>query len=148
MRLLLVATEFPPGPGGIGTHACQVAHHLTRRGWQVAVSSPQDYAEDAEIHAFNGVQPFPVTRLRPIPGPALEATYRLAALGRALARWSPDVALATGERASWLMAVLGGICGIPWVAVGHGAEFGVSIAWERSLNRWAFSQANAVVCVS
>ena len=29
-RLLLLSSEFPPGPGGIGSHAYQLARHLTQ----------------------------------------------------------------------------------------------------------------------
>ena len=32
-RLLLLSSEFPPGPGGIGMHAYQLARHLAARGW-------------------------------------------------------------------------------------------------------------------
>ena len=46
MRLLLSASEFPPGPGGIGSHAFQVARNLLGLGWEVAVLSPQDFSSD------------------------------------------------------------------------------------------------------
>ena len=57
-RLLLLSSEFPPGPGGIGTHAYQLAHHLSGRGWAVAVAASQGYAPPAERDAFNRRQPF------------------------------------------------------------------------------------------
>ena len=46
-RLLLLSSEFPPGPGGIGTHAYQLARHLTARGWVVTVVTAQEYAPPA-----------------------------------------------------------------------------------------------------
>ena len=53
MRLLLSSSEFPPGPGGIGSHAFQVARNLLGLGWEVKVLSPQDYSTDEEIESFN-----------------------------------------------------------------------------------------------
>jgi hypothetical protein len=58
MRVLVLSTEFPPGPGGIGTHAYQLASGLHERGWQVLVLTRQDVANDNEIEAFNRQQPF------------------------------------------------------------------------------------------
>ncbi len=56
--------------------------------------------------------------------------------------------LASGERSVWLAARLARIRGTPWIAVGHGTEFGTRNRWERALTRGAFGAANAVVCVS
>ena len=43
-RLLLLSSEFPPGPGGIGTHAYQLARHLTAPGGAVTVVPAQEDA--------------------------------------------------------------------------------------------------------
>jgi hypothetical protein len=72
MSLLLLTTEFPPGPGGIGTHAYQVALNLVRRSWEVAGLTPHDYASAEEINKFNRVQLYLVflfrrTRLAGLP---------------------------------------------------------------------------------
>ena len=80
MKLLLISSEFPPGPGGIGTHAYQIGATLSARGWEVVVATPQDYAPSDEIENFNATAPFRIVRLRHIPGPPLEAAYRYRAL--------------------------------------------------------------------
>ena len=54
MRALIVSSEFPPGPGGIGTHAFELAGGLVRQGWDVEVLTSQDYATDREVVEFNG----------------------------------------------------------------------------------------------
>lgn len=148
MRLLLVSSEFPPGPGGIGTHAYQLACGLHRRGWEVEAAAPQDYAEDADIRAFGAAQPFRVVRYRPVPVPPIEAAYRLTVTSGLIRRRRPDVMVASGERSAWLTALLSRWYRIPWVAVGHGSEFGLRAGWERRLTRWSFEQASAVVTVS
>lgn len=147
-RLLLVSSEFPPGPGGIGTHAYQVARHLERLGWDVLVISSQDYASDAEISEFNEAQSFPVVRFRPIPTTLLKSLYRWRAVSYWIKRWKPSIILASGQRSVWLTAFLNRWYQLPWVAVGHGIEFGVPTGWIHGLNRWSFQESSATVCVS
>jgi phosphatidylinositol alpha-1,6-mannosyltransferase len=148
MKLLIISTEFPPGPGGIGTHAMQIGAQLSALGWEVVVATPQDYAPAAEIEAFNAQQPFRVVRLRHVPGPPIEAAYRHRTIAKIIRDWQPDAMLASGERSVWLASRLSRIRGTPWIAVGHGTEFGTRSRWERALTRTSFGNANAVVCVS
>ena len=147
-RVLFLSSEFPPGPGGIGTHAHQVSLGLSETGWSPVVLSPQDYASEDEIRSFDAAQPFPVVRLRPIPGPPLEAIYRSAVLGRWIARHRPEVLVASGSRSILLAAARYRGRGVPWVAIGHGTEFGPLAGSAGRLLRWAFGQATSVVCVS
>lgn len=145
-RLLLLCTEFPPGPGGIGAHACALARGLAARGWSVTVITPQDYAAEDEITRFNAGLPFRLIRLRPIPGPPLEAIYRWWVARRVAQRFRPDLIAASGERAAWIAARLHRFA--PLVAVGHGSEFGLRRFWECWLTRHTFERADQVVCVS
>ncbi|HMN60229.1 MAG TPA: glycosyltransferase family 4 protein, partial [Anaerolinea sp.] len=148
MRLLILSTEFPPGPGGIGTHAHQLALRLSQTGIELLVLTPQDYVYDKEIAAFNHAQPFRVRRLRHIPFSPFEAAYRINALDRAIRSFRPDWVMATGERSAWVAALGLKYRSIPWVAIGHGSEFGMGNRIERSATRWSFHAADAVVCVS
>lgn len=147
-RLLIHSTEFPPGPGGIGTHAYQLAHQLSACGWKVVVLTAQDYAPDNEITHFNQAQAFHIVRLRSAPMPALKLLYRTTVLQTWLHLWPPDLVLATGSRAVWMCAMLARRRAFCWVAIGHGSEFGVRAAWARALTRWSFSRANLTICVS
>lgn len=146
-RVLIVATEFPPGPGGIGTHAYELARHLSRRGWAVSVLASQDYASRAETEAFNAAQPFRVASwIRPRLGP-LRGLGRVAALRALLRKDVPDVVVASGSRAVLAAAATCRASGAPLVAVGHGTEFGAR-GVRRIALRHAFRRAAAVVLVS
>jgi phosphatidyl-myo-inositol dimannoside synthase len=146
-RVLILSSEFPPGPGGIGTHAHQLAAGLAGLGWEPVVLTSQDYMTDSEIARFNAAQPFPVVRFRRLPFAPAEAFYRGAVLSRWIRRSAPNVVIASGSRSVWLAAsrLRGGAR--PWLAVGHGTEFGAG-GWEAHVMRWAFGQATEVVCVS
>jgi len=148
MRLLVLSSEFPPGPGGIGTHAHQVSHNLVRAGWQVTAISPQDHASEEQIRDFNESQPFPIVRLPSQRGALVVAALRWRILIRCIRMRKPDILLGTGERSAWLAAAASRLYKLPWVAVGHGTEFGVSNVWASRATRWSFECASAVVCVS
>ena len=147
MKALLLTSEFPPGPGGIGTHAQQLAYHLSNRGWNLLVLSPQEYASEDEIKLFIRKQPYKIVRLRRWPE-ILKVTDRFFKTLYWAHFWQPNVIIASGQRQTWLSAKLAKWIGRPWLAVGHGSEFLMGAAWERYLTRKAFAKANMVVVVS
>ncbi len=147
MRLLVVSSEFPPGPGGIGTHAFSVVRGLASLGWEATVLTCQDYATEDEVGRFNAGQSFRVERLESFPTAAGQAIRRFVTATRVLRKVEPDVVIATGLRAVWLCGLLASIWKGPWIAIGHGKEFGVrGIEW--TITRRAYGRSNAVVCVS
>ncbi|HLL25114.1 MAG TPA: glycosyltransferase family 4 protein [Kofleriaceae bacterium] len=140
-RLMMLTSEFPPGPGGIGTHAHQLALELAKLGWQLSVFGPQDYASRDDIVAFNERQPFPVHR----------APDRHRRLGGAWGAWQalreerPDVVFASGEHVVYLAAALAKLRGQRWVAIEHGW---IPTKALLPMKRWAFRAADAVISVS
>jgi phosphatidylinositol alpha-1,6-mannosyltransferase len=149
MRLCILSTEFPPGPGGIGTHAYELARWLTTAGWEVSVVAPQNYASRSEIEAFNQAQPFPVSHLRSLPGGTPVRTVdRWRSALRWIRTWKPEMLLGSGSRAVWLTALIARRESLPWVAVGHGTEFGTTGWLERKMTYDSFRAASGVVCVS
>jgi phosphatidylinositol alpha-1,6-mannosyltransferase len=148
MRLLLLSSEFPPGPGGIGTLAYQLARNLRQMGWQVVVITRQDYASEREIEAFNEQRNFRIMRLRPMGRGLKEAIHRWRVISRWLNSWKPDIMLACGQRMVWLSALLARYHQKPWVSIGIGTEFGEHLFWQRALTRWSYQQADAVASIS
>jgi phosphatidyl-myo-inositol dimannoside synthase len=148
MNILIVSSEFPPGPGGIGTHAQQLASGFASLSWKPLVLTSQDYASDEEIDRFNQVQPFPVVRFRRIGNPLPEALYREALLGRWIRRHNAQVLIASGSRSVILLAGRVHERKLPWIAVAHGSEVAGPAGWEARAVRWAFGRATSVVCVS
>jgi phosphatidyl-myo-inositol dimannoside synthase len=147
-RLLLLSSEFPPGPGGIGTHAFQLARHLTRLKWEVCVLTPQAYVGHQEREDFNLHQSFDVHTLPERDAGTFWWARRMQAIGRAVREWKPWVTIATGQRALWTAATLRAIHSVPWVAIGHGTEFSQTSLVSAQLTRGALRSAEAVVAVS
>jgi phosphatidylinositol alpha-1,6-mannosyltransferase len=145
MRLLILSTEFPPGPGGIGTHAFELAQRLQAREWQVRVVASQDHARSNEIEAFNRNQSFSMRPWGRSRIAVVTPLQRWAGARSAIAQWRPDLLLGTGDRAIYIAAALAWRARLPWVAVEHGRT---PRAWESGLKRLCLERADAVVCVS
>ena len=141
----MISSEYPPGPGGIGTHAFEVSLNLQRLGCEMAVISPQDYVSEAEWRAFNSALPFAVHRIPSGLGLRREAVSRWGAVNRLVKEFRPNVLIATGDRMAYLAGVVAWHFRLPWVAIEHGRWPG---RWEMLLKRYFFSAANATVCVS
>jgi phosphatidylinositol alpha-1,6-mannosyltransferase len=140
---LLLASEFPPGPGGIGVQAHQLAVHLQRYGWLVEVAASQAYVTAEVRNCFNDQLSFPITSLS-----ALSIGQRLQQIGRKIKMFRPDVMVASGGRLLWITAILSKLFQIPWVAVGHGTEFLSPFPLFRFLTQQAVSRADQAVAVS
>lgn len=64
-RILLVLTEFPPGFGGMQTHACYLAEHLQKLGHSIAVLTyrPADKVQAILCQSFDQSCGYPVHRV-------------------------------------------------------------------------------------
>lgn len=145
--MLVVSSELPPGPGGIGAHAEAVATGLLALGWEVAVLGSQDYVDDATRRAHNAGLPVTVSTFPSGGSTVLRPIRRWRLLRRVLADHRPDVVLATGGRCLWLCALALRRKGPGFVAVVHGTELG-GPTWQRALTRRSLDQARKVVAVS
>ena len=147
-RMLLVSTEFPPGPGGIGTQAYQLARYVSAAGWDVTVLAPQEYVQACEAEALDVSLPFPVVRLATERTFAWRTIARARSTRRLVSYLHPDVVVGTGNWAVWLAvaACLGRPCRL--LAIGHGMEFGRPGRVHQLVNRLAYERADVTVCVS
>ncbi len=148
MRILLLSVEFPPGPGGMGIYAYQIASYLNRSSWEVTVCSPQAHARLDEIQRFNAAQSF-TTVTFPRLGPFWrEAADRLGKTLREIRGSRPDLILAIGYQAVWLGACARLLTGVPLAAAGLGSEFIARNPIDLRLTRWAYGLARLVIFIS
>lgn len=148
MRVIVLASEFPPGPGGIGTHAHQLALQLHERGWEVTVAAPQELADEGSIRMFHHAAPFAIQRLKRFSLAPVKLGYRFAVVSQLVRSIQPSLLIASGERMVWLAALLHRSHRTPFVAIGHAMEFNVPARWQQAVNKRAFETAAGVICVS
>lgn len=63
-NIVIVTSEFPPQPGGIGNHAYSLALHLSNRGYAIRVIADQRSKTGAEETDFDASLPFSVERIK------------------------------------------------------------------------------------
>ena len=147
MQVLWLVSEFPPGPGGIGTHAYEITRRLAALGWEILVLTSQDYADEPQVEHFNATLTFPLVRFHRRATLLGRFGSRARILGASLGSFKPDVLVASGSRAVWLASLVPS-GGVPRVAIGHGSEFAPPSPLARYLTRRSFSACDLVICVS
>ena len=111
----------------------------------------QDYVSRGEADAFNAAQPFVLHRWTRRRLGLLGALGRVASMRRCIRSEDPSLIVASGGRAVALTALTvpaSGHAPTPWVAIGHGTEFGLRSGGMSALLSWSFGRATAVICVS
>ena len=62
--LLLVTSEFPPEPGGIGNHAFNLAKYLDKNNFKISVVTDQRLIDDKKEGFFDKNLSFTVIRIK------------------------------------------------------------------------------------
>src|SRR4030095_10200636 len=63
-NILIISSEVPPGPGGIGKHAYDLARSLAWMDYDITVFSSQDYTSEQEIQHFKNSLPTNIKLVR------------------------------------------------------------------------------------
>ena len=145
-KLLFISNELPPGPGGIGTHAYQVATRLASRcGWDARLAARQQYASKSEVVAFNRAASVPIVQLAEAKSRGAGLLLRARQLTELLLSERPNVCIVSGDSMIHTAALPLLLTRTPWLAIQHGTmPSGVTLAAKKL----AFRMADAAVAVS
>lgn len=145
-KLLLIASEFPPQPGGIGTHAYQIAKELSKHDIEVSVLTDQRSANGEEEHSFDQKLTFEVHRVKRKYVLILSYFDRIFRAIRCAKR--QDVVLLSGKFSLWIGGFLSLIGNKKLLAVIHGSEVLLSNRLLRSYTSWCLRRFDHVIAVS
>jgi phosphatidylinositol alpha-1,6-mannosyltransferase len=147
MKLLLISSEYPPGPGGIGHHAYSLTTALSRQGHEVVVLTVTDFATEDQVRAFDLAHDLRIIRFPRIGW----RTYlkRIQITHRTVAAGGFDRIILTGKFSLWLGCYLKiRFPGIQTLAIVHGSEVNPAGWWVRKLTHRSLQQADRIVSVS
>lgn len=145
-RILIVTTEFPPLPGGIGTHAYQLARHLSDKGCEVRVIADQRSEDIKEELDFDKSLAFEVTR---IPLKRLRLLMYIQRIWMTFQGFKKvDVVVATGKFALWNVRFCSLFYKTPIMAIIHGTEVNFKGYLLRGSITWALKRFDTIVAVS
>lgn len=146
--ILIISSEFPPGPGGIGQHAYSLAVNLHYLGYNVSVLSPGDYATEGEVQTFDSVQPFGVERYTR-KGVLFTYLSRLTTTYAKIREVDNQTIVITGKFPLWLGIIIKKLYPqINTIAVLHGSEVNLPNPLLRWLTHKSIAAADIIVPVS
>ncbi len=147
MHYLIISSEFPPGPGGIGKHAWSMAKALVHNGVQVDVVSNMDHAEEAAIASFLNTLPQGMKVYRVKRQGVQTYINRLRAIERLCRDNKYDKIIVTGQFSLWIGGWLKR-SGKQVTSFVHGTELYIGGAIKRMLTRNALKSLDEVYAVS
>ena len=143
--ILLITSEFPPQPGGIGNHAYHLAQQLSLR-YKVKVLADQRSQNGLEEKEFDQLQKFSSHRVQRYP--FILWTYLLRLVSAFQSAKQADLILVSGKFSLWTGGLLSLFYSKPYVAIIHGSEVQLSNSLARGFTNWSLQRFDHVIGVS
>ena len=141
-RILLITSEFPPLPGGIGNHAFLLSKYLIKLEYNVSVLT--DYRSLKEDNFFDANQNFKIVRVKRNIFTYLNRFLKSISLIK-----DSDIIIASGKFSLWLSAILSQIFkNKKYVAVLHGSEIKAGNKILQKFTKWSLTQFHDLIAVS
>lgn len=145
-KLLLISSEFPPQPGGIGVHAYNVATELSKNKFQTTVLTDSRSSTGNVEDTFDDIQNYRVVRVlrrKPIFITYLNRIYLTLKLLP-----KNDVILVSGKFSLWLAGIISLVSKKKIIAVVHGSELLLKATLQRNYTNWCLSKCDTIIAVS
>lgn len=145
-KILILTSEFPPQPGGIGNHAYHLARGLQGNGYEVVLVCDRRSETGEEEREFDEGVEFQVVRIprkKIIFFSYLDRVRKAFALGK-----EADIVLASGKFSLWMGAFLSFFLKKRFIAVVHGSEIRLPNVILRKLTEFSLKRYEAVIAVS
>ncbi len=147
-KILIVSSEFPPGPGGIGNHAYSMAKSLRELGYHIFVVTDADFAKKEDVVKFDQENSnLNITRV----WRQGFKTYlnRIKNVANLVKKEKVDIVIYSGKFSLWI----GGILSLQRraykaLAVLHGSEVKMSNTLLRGFTNWCIGTMHFLIPVS
>ncbi|MEH6535805.1 MAG: glycosyltransferase family 4 protein [Psychroserpens sp.] len=145
-RVLIVTSEFPPLPGGIGDHAYNLSKYLQLNDFQVDVITDQRDKDPEIEHSFDSILSFNVHRVNINQMRWIMYLKRIELLFKNIK--STDIIIASGKYSLWIVAFGSLFYTRKYVAVLHGTEVNFSNRVLRLLVNASLKRYSHLIAVS
>jgi len=145
-RILLLTTEFPPQPGGIGNHAFHLAKNLRINEYKVTVMADQRSSKGVVEQYFDQDLLYKVVRVKRYGFIWFTYLLRIYLAFRHVPK--TDTILLSGKFSLWLGGFLSLFTSKQTIAILHGSEVATTTMITQKLTRWCLRRFTKVVAVS
>lgn len=144
-KIVIVSSEFPPQPGGIGNHAYNLAKELVSSGYSVYVIADERSEKGLEENSFDVGLSIKVIRIKRYRFIIFTYISRVLKFWR-LYSWDSKV-IASGKFSLWLVGLFPFIPRARKFAVIHGSEVNLG-GFSKKLTDKALKKFNKIIAVS
>ena len=145
-KIVIITSEFPPEPGGIGNHAYNLAHHLSKNQFRVTVVADQRNNNDKDQLSFDKRQNFEIVRIALRKFRFFMYIQRIISVFRTVRK--NDIVVASGKFSLWSVALATFFFKRKCIAVIHGFEVNFKKSYlKKSINR-SLKRFDTVIAVS
>jgi phosphatidylinositol alpha-1,6-mannosyltransferase len=142
----MISSEFPPQPGGIGSHAYQLCSHLSEKGYEVELISDNRSKTGKEETTFDNKLDFKVHRVSVKSLRILMYFKRVYLLFEKSKK--ADIILASGKFSLWIVGFYKLFFRKKTVAIIHGSEVNFTNSLLKKSINWSLKRFDLVVAVS
>ncbi|SHI37395.1 phosphatidylinositol alpha-1,6-mannosyltransferase [Mesonia phycicola] len=145
-KILLITSEFPPQPGGIGNHAWHLAKSFQQNKMDVQVISDQRSGEGEEEVKFDAQQEFKIFRIK--RRKVLAFSYLNRILKAVQLTRKNEVILLSGKFSIWVGGLLSLLFTRKFVAVLHGSEVLLPSKYQKKYTDFCLKRFDELIAVS
>ncbi len=149
-KILLLSSEFPPGPGGIGQHAFSLASYLKDK-YPLKVMSVSDYALEEECVKFDQLHhKIDLIRFKR-KHPLIIQFYRVFEILICFSKYKPEVIILTGRFPLSVNAIINWffrVFGTRVICVLHGSEIAPANIFQLLINQFGIKNSDVIISVS
>ncbi len=145
-RTLFISSEFPPGPGGIGTHAFNVSKTLHKRKLWITICTVSDYASSQEARAFDNNSALRVIRFKRYRRNTINWYNRIRVVCSIIINEKITHAFISGRSAIFFIPLIKLISNVKIITILHGSEFKIGIL--RTFSLFCLRLTDNVITVS
>lgn len=142
-NLIIVTSEYPPGPGGIGNQAFNLANYFYHINWQVSVLAPA--RDEFDWQSFDNASEWPVSRYRVSAHEVTKIWKTFIAVNR---QRSGGLVILSGQSHLLLALPLRIFFTKKIIQIFHGSELGPKANWKAKIFQFALACAHHRVSVS
>lgn len=148
-RILLISSEFPPGPGGIGNHAYNLAKSLRQNEIDVKVLTVSDYVDKTTEENFDRKVNFEIVRFKRFKSRLKTYRKRIKLIFQTLKKEKFTHIIFSGRFSLLSSLLLKSYLGkMKFIAIGHGSELVSGNPAEKILIDSALMKMDLIVPVS
>ncbi len=145
----MITSEFPPGPGGIGNHAYNLAKYLEINGKEIKVLTVSDYTDKKEADVFDSKQNFDVIRFERYDSRVKTYIERIKLIKKNLIEESFTHIIFSGRFALFCSAMLSKVrYNAKYISIVHGGDINTNDIFQKGLINNALKKSDLVVSVS